>query len=110
MTVIPVSAKTGQGLDLLYNAIKAKFLDSLNAAKIGDFVETDIITRERHRLLLEEAIRFVEAGLGDFEAGVTEDIAAIHLRSAYLSLGHILGLEYADDIIERIFAEFCVGK
>ncbi|MCL2604655.1 MAG: tRNA uridine-5-carboxymethylaminomethyl(34) synthesis GTPase MnmE [Defluviitaleaceae bacterium] len=107
---IPISAKTGQGLDQLYDAIKRLFLSGMGDAGIKYFAESDIITRERHRALLCEAIEYLETALDDFGRGETEDIAAIPLRAAYLSLGHILGLEYADDIIDRIFAEFCVGK
>jgi len=108
--VIPVSAKTGQGLDRLYETIKKTFLTGARDVGINDFAESDVITRERHRLLINEAIGHVADGIEAFERNETEDIAAIPLRAAYLSLGHILGLEYADDIIDRIFAEFCVGK
>ncbi|MCL2203868.1 MAG: tRNA uridine-5-carboxymethylaminomethyl(34) synthesis GTPase MnmE [Defluviitaleaceae bacterium] len=107
---IPISAKTGQGLDKLFAAIKGYFLYGLGDGGLGDFSETDVITRERHRGLLAEAVGHVEAALEDLGRGVAEDMVAIGLRSAYLSLGHILGLEYADDIVDRIFAEFCVGK
>jgi tRNA modification GTPase len=107
---IPLSAKTGQGLDKLYEAIKETFLSGMSEANIGDFAANDIITRERHKQLLDEAIGHLTNGILAFTGGIPEDIATIHLRSAYLSLGHILGLEYADDIIDRIFAEFCVGK
>ncbi|MCL2365075.1 MAG: tRNA uridine-5-carboxymethylaminomethyl(34) synthesis GTPase MnmE [Defluviitaleaceae bacterium] len=131
--IIPISAKTGAGLDKLLDAIRktifnastngntatAGFVATPTANKnnpppdflvIQDFAETDVITRERHRVLLVEAIEFLQQALAELEAGVAEDMVAIALRGAYLSLGHILGEEYADDIIDRIFAEFCVGK
>jgi tRNA modification GTPase len=104
--VISLSAKTGKGLDQLYTEIKKTILSGWE--NIG--AETDIITRERHKTLLAEAVKHLSDGITAFEQGFTEDIAAIHLRAAYLSLGHILGLEYADDMVDRIFAEFCVGK
>jgi tRNA modification GTPase len=108
--VIPISAKTGQGLDKLYAAIQEAFLLGLGREGISGIAESDIITRERHKVLLSDAVGHLTAAVGDFEAGLPEDIAAVNLRAAYLSLGHILGLEYADDIIDRIFEEFCVGK
>ena len=106
--MVYVSARSGEGLDRLFEAIKETCANGISEADV--FIEADVITRERHRLLLEEALEYVTSALTDFNAGVAEDIAAIALRKAYLSLGHILGLEYADDIIDRIFAEFCVGK
>jgi tRNA modification GTPase len=109
-SVIAVSAKTGQGLDKLYGAVKRAFFSDLGDAGLEGFEKSDVITRERHRILLCEAISHLQAALEDFRQGAAEDIAAIPLRAAYLSLGHILGAEYADDIIDRIFAEFCVGK
>jgi tRNA modification GTPase len=109
---VTISAKTGLGLDKLFAAISAAVFSGMGTAPMegADFSQIDIITRERHRLLLAEAIGHLEQAVADFDAGVAEDIVAIGLRGAYLSLGHILGEEFSDDIIDRIFAEFCVGK
>jgi tRNA modification GTPase len=102
---VRISARTGQGLDKLYNRIEERFLSGISTA-----LESDIITRERHKALLREAMGQLGEAVAALAAGEPEDLAAIPLRGAYLSLGHILGLEYGDDIIDRIFAEFCVGK
>ena len=106
---VAVSAKTGQGLTDLIDAIRAACLDA-SAMTQEDFGRVDVLTRVRHKELLAEARAFLSHALSEFAAGVAEDMVAISLRGAYLSLGHILGEEYADDIVDRIFAEFCVGK
>jgi len=101
-----VSAVTGQGLQELYTKI-----ENVCLAGIGDTVdETEIITRKRHRLLLEEALQHVKNAVDAIQAYIMEDLVSIELRGAYLALGHILGMEVADDILDRIFAEFCLGK
>jgi tRNA modification GTPase len=110
-----VSAKTGQGMSAFFSAIKEVVFDSESgentaAAHSFDPTQTDIITRERHRALLSQAIEQVEKAQAELTTHIPEDMIAITLRGAYLSLGHILGEEYSDDIIERIFADFCVGK
>ncbi|MDR0272662.1 MAG: tRNA uridine-5-carboxymethylaminomethyl(34) synthesis GTPase MnmE [Clostridiales bacterium] len=104
---INISAKTGEGLDALFARIKELFL----SGSVGnDAAEYDIITRERHRVLLDAAILHVEKAMGELTQGVPEDLVSVSLRAAYIALGEILGLEIGDDIVDRIFSEFCVGK
>jgi len=103
---INISAVTGEGIDELFKQIEEMFLQGLGEGT----QETEIITRQRHKLLLEEALNSAKIAMQEIENGVPEDLISINLRAAYLALGHILGLEVADDILDRIFAEFCVGK
>ena len=100
-----ISAGTGQGLHELYTFIGKIFLSD-NHSSIGD----EILTRERHRVLIEKAAVHVQTAMCEFELGTPEDLVAIELRAAYIALGEILGLEIGDDIVDRIFSEFCVGK
>jgi len=102
--MIEVSAKTGEGFDELYRLIEEMFLEGEISA------DGDIITRARHVHLLNDAIRSLKAALEAIEGYVPEDIWAIDLKSAYVSLGEILGEAVGDDVIDRIFEEFCVGK
>ena len=104
--VLKISAKTGMGLDALFERIQAMFHDG----GIRTQVESDIITRERHRLLIKQAIEYVEKAVCELEQAVPEDLVSISLRSAYTALGVVLGAEIGDDIADRIFSEFCVGK
>jgi len=106
VSVLEISCHTGDGLDKLYAQIHKMFLSG-----IGDVnKDADIITRERHRVLIEQAISHVRTATSEIEQGVPEDLVSVGLRAAYMALGEILGMEIADDILDRIFAEFCLGK
>jgi len=100
-----ISAYTRQGLDNLFQDINRRFYEGQLSSD-----DTDIITRERHKILLGSAIDHVNRAMMDIENGVEEDLISIGLREAYSALGEILGLEIKDDIVDRIFSEFCVGK
>jgi len=104
---IKISAQTGQGLDELYQKINDIFL----SGNIGSTdAEQDILTRERHRILIDNAIRHVATAMQEIRNGTPEDLVSINLRTAYAALNEILGREIADDIADKIFAEFCLGK
>jgi len=104
--VIELSTLTGDGLDKLYVQIHEQVLSGIGDANN----DADIITRERHRVLIEQAISHVRTAMLEIEQGVPEDLVSVGLRAAYMALGEVLGVEVADDILDRIFAEFCVGK
>jgi tRNA modification GTPase len=106
LAVFNISAKTGEGLDTLYERIEALVMAGLDTSA----QEADIITRERHKYLLERALAHLTAAETAARDGWPEDLVSIDLREAYVSLGEILGQEIGDDVLERIFAEFCVGK
>jgi tRNA modification GTPase len=102
----PVSAVTGEGLAELRSALARVAFSTL--AQQGD-VEP-VVTRERHRAALEraraEVERFAEARRGGIEAAV----AATHLRVAVTALEDVIGLVTTDDVLDRVFSSFCVGK
>ena len=104
--VIDISTRTGHGLDKLYEEIGSLLLSGLGDANS----DGDIITRERHRILIEEAMLHVSAAMAEIAQGVPEDLVSVGLRAAYMALGEVLGVEVADDIVDRIFEEFCLGK
>jgi tRNA modification GTPase len=101
-----VSAVTGEGLAELRSALARVAFSTL--AQQGD-VEP-VVTRERHRAALEraraEVERFAEARRGGIEAAV----AATHLRVAVTALEDVIGLVTTDDVLDRVFSSFCVGK
>jgi len=106
LNLLPISAKTGEGLPALYEQIREMFF----ADGIESNGDADIITRERHRVLISQAIAYMESAKGELLAGVPEDLVSVSLRGAYIALGEVLGVEVGDDIVDRIFSEFCVGK
>lgn len=103
--VILCSAKYGDGLRELTNEIKQLFFQ-------GELVYNDevYITNLRHKDCLSRALdslRLVRQSIAD---GVPEDFYTIDLLNAYEQLGLIIGEAVTDDLIDKIFHEFCMGK
>ncbi|MCL2709007.1 MAG: tRNA uridine-5-carboxymethylaminomethyl(34) synthesis GTPase MnmE, partial [Defluviitaleaceae bacterium] len=106
ISFIEVSAVSMAGLERMYDAVEAALIGR------GEFnsAETEIVANERHRYLLDSAAREFLRAIEAIDAGATEDLVAVHLGEAYRRLGEITGDEIGEDIIDRIFSEFCVGK
>ena len=94
-----LSARTGDGLDLLWER-----LEGLCRCLMGG-VESVLMTRARHREALDEAV----AALGRAES-VGGELAVEDVRLAVRSLGRITGRVGVEEMLDRLFAEFCVGK
>ena len=99
---IPVSAKTGQGLERLIEALEEEAALATDAG-----AGSPLITRARHRVELEaacEALRRFCAGPAPLE------LKAEELRIAARHLGRLTGEVDAEEILGAIFSEFCIGK
>jgi tRNA modification GTPase len=104
-TGIAASAETGQGLREVLDAVYAV----IGAAPTE--ADTPIVTRARHRASLTAAAAELRQFQDTWAAGaVPAVIAAVHLRSAVHALEEIIGAVDTEDILDRLFAEFCVGK
>jgi tRNA modification GTPase len=101
---IPISAKTGEGLDELKSALVAFAQEHYGLA------ETPLITRARHRQEIEEARRALLAFLDASEAGGATELAAEDLRIAADALARLTGRLDVEDVLGQIFSEFCIGK
>ena len=98
-----LSAKTGQGMDALRQAL-------IRRLRYTPQDEGVFLARRRHLIALESARSFLQqarANLQDTRAG---EIVAEDLRAAHRALGEILGVFTTDDLLGRIFADFCIGK
>jgi tRNA modification GTPase len=69
-----------------------------------------IITRARHRAALERAVLELDSFRGARESGVDAAAAATHLRAAVTALDDLIGAVTPEDVLDRVFAAFCVGK
>ncbi len=69
-----------------------------------------IVTNLRHKRALEKANKNLKQMLDSLQQGIPEDMLAIDLREALNQLGRITGETVTEDIIDRIFSDFCVGK
>ncbi|MFM8551141.1 MAG: tRNA uridine-5-carboxymethylaminomethyl(34) synthesis GTPase MnmE [Nitrospiraceae bacterium] len=103
--IIRLSALTGAGLDGLRDAIRRMVLRD-------DFEpgESAVVTRLRHRISLQRAWASLEKALESLEGGLSGEFVAMDLRAGIDALGEITGAVTTDDILERIFRDFCIGK
>jgi tRNA modification GTPase len=99
---ILVSAKTGEGLDELRNAV---------AAKVGyDYKEEGtFIARERHLNALNRAMQHIDSAQQHLDH-IALELFAEELRLSHQALGEITGEFTADDLLGEIFSRFCIGK
>jgi tRNA modification GTPase len=102
-----VSASTGAGLKELI----ARIDQELSRRYDSGGADTPVVTRARHRAILgaarEELAAFRQGWISD-ELPAT--VAAVHLRSAVHSLEELIGAVDVEDVLERVFSSFCVGK
>ena len=103
--VIGISATKQTGIDELKKCITDMFF-----AGSLDFNDEIYITNIRQKNLLIEAKKSLEAVKDSLLAGMPEDFYSIDLMAAYTSLGLITGDNVEDDLADRIFSEFCMGK
>ena len=103
--IISASVINEVGLDVLEDSIKEMFYS-------GE-IELDssvVVTNLRHKNQLEKALVNMESALNDIRAQVPLDCIEVDLRDCWENLGEILGETIGEDILDKIFAEFCIGK
>src|SRR5256885_8216032 len=103
---LAVSVVTGEGLAELRRRLAEVAFGRL--LELGD-VEA-VVTRARHRSALERALAEVEAFQTARGSGVDAAAAATHLRAAVGALDDLICVVTPDDVLDRVFASFCVGK
>jgi tRNA modification GTPase len=103
-----ISAKTGDGLEELCGAIRKMF--TFDAGRNVGREDELVISGIRQQTALANAAVSVRAALDTIDAGLTEDLVSVDLQAAYTFLGEITGESLDEDIIDRIFSEFCLGK
>ena len=103
---VAVSAVSGAGLAELRATLARVAFTTL--AQQGDV--TPVVTRARHRAALERALGEVGEFAGARRAGLEAAVAGTHLRAAVGALEDVIGLVTTDDILDRVFSSFCVGK
>jgi tRNA modification GTPase len=106
-TMLYVSAETGEGLTQLLSRI-----DSILSDKTGGVIaEMPILTRSRHIHGITQARAEVAAfGKAWTESQLPTTVAAVHLRTAAAALESLIGAVSTEDVLDRVFSSFCVGK
>jgi tRNA modification GTPase len=102
---ITVSCSTGEGLDKLRSAVAGLVKQGKTAA-----TEHAWAVNDRHRTALEQTRASLEKALASAKERQSPELTAVDLRDALDHLGMIIGTTYTEDILERIFNDFCIGK
>jgi tRNA modification GTPase len=104
-SAIAVSALTGEGIPRLRELI----LEAI--APKGVFEqETGFITSLRHEQLLRDAVTYLEKAAAAVESAIPHEMLLLDLYAALRPIDAITGATTADDILNRIFSTFCIGK
>ena len=99
-TIFAISSVTGEGLQPLKDWI---------AAQAGD-PENLVITQPRHVHAAQQASQSLRRALESLQAGQPLDMCAVDLHDALRALGEITGEQVDEKLLDKIFADFCVGK
>lgn len=103
--VVKISAKNNEGIEELYNTILNMF--EINEIEISD---GNVITNIRHKNQITKAISALDGALNTIESKMPVDILAIYLKQTLEEISSITGDNVSQDIIDEIFAKFCLGK
>ena len=101
----PVSALTGEGIGRLREAIFQAI-----APADGAELETGFITSLRHERLLRESLEYLQKAREAVARNIPHEMLLLDLYSALRPIDAITGATTADDILNRIFSTFCIGK
>ncbi len=105
-----VSALEGEGLDELAEAVSRALFGAGVEPGAGGAARLERELSARHRAALSEATRDLEQGLAASRAGLALDLFAEHLRGATRALDSISGTTTPEDLLDRVFGAFCIGK
>lgn len=103
--IIKASMEKHEGLDILEEEIEKMVFGGQVTQK-----NSVMVTNVRHKKLLEDAHKSFEDALKMISASEALEFIEIDVNSAYESLGEIIGETVQDDIINEVFARFCLGK
>lgn len=101
---IRISTVTGEGLDELRKTIKDLFFT-------GEITSEDpMLTNLRQTNLMKRAKESLAEGLMALKDGMYPDACEVDFREAYMKLKEITGENLEEDVLDRIFSDFCIGK
>lgn len=100
-----ISAKTGKGMQTLFEKLKRAALGSSTYTE-----RTAIVSNIRHFDALQKADEHLKSAKESIQKQLTGEFISVDLRNAENSLGEIIGKITSDDILNNIFSKFCIGK
>lgn len=105
MSSVMVSALKGDGI----NVLQEKIFEIVTSERIRP-PESVVISSARHEEILCRARGYLTEFHESLKANVPVDILSIDLRNSWEALGEITGSNYNEDLLDRIFNDFCIGK
>ena len=102
---IPVSAATGENLDLL----RRRILEAIAPAGLLE-VQDGFLTSLRQKTLLDEASQILDRARLAIESNIPHEMLLLDLYATLRAIDGVSGATTADDILNRIFSTFCIGK
>lgn len=103
---VAVSAVTGEGLDTLRRLVAERlFAGGVTLADLEP-----VLTRERHRVALTRAAAALASARPEVASGGDAVLASHHVQEAVRALDTLIGVIDVEDVLDRVFASFCVGK
>ena len=103
--IIKTSIKTGDGIEDLENSIRNMFYSG--EVEINSDV---VVSNVRHKNQLEKAYNDIVSVIEDIKSMVPIDCLEVDLKNCWENLGEISGDTIGEDILDKIFSEFCIGK
>ena len=103
MNIIPVCAKTGEGLDLLAGVVEEMFANEMPC-------DGSLLTNARQFDAIRRSYEAMLSGLQALKLGLTPDAVLTDVETAMEAMGEVTGATVREDITNRIFERFCVGK
>jgi len=102
-SAVPVSTLTGDGWEDLRRILRRQLDD-------GDEAEVPALTHARHVLALERVAAALARGVDASSGGLSDEAVLLDLHEALAALGEITGEVASEDLYDRIFSTFCIGK
>lgn len=102
---LPISTVTGEGLKTLREIITDRV-----GLRILEPAQSVMITNVRHQEILLRCRDYLAKALESIESGTPPECVAVDLRGAADALGEITGAITSDEVLNRIFSQFCIGK
>lgn len=102
---VEISAKTGEGIESLFKTMKQKAIGSESYSERGA-----VVSNLRHFNALKKTKDHLVQAKDSVKSGMSGEFIAVDLRNAESSLGEIIGKVTTEDILNNIFAKFCIGK
>lgn len=100
-----ICAKTGEGIDEVKNTLKTL----INTQNINS-TSSAMLTNIRHIEAVTNAYNLVKNSIDAYNCGIPADFISVDLQSAIEYLGSVTGMNVSEEIVDRVFKDFCVGK